>query len=174
MPRISHCVLRRAGSLCCGHPRGADGRQGPGYGTCLGRHYHLQRPPMAWHGGYPHWRLSVPAFQRRRQAPRRAGSPPSMAALRADHRGMPPRMGVSGKRRQSSQPRISRGQRRVGRPGLRRYGRIVYGGRSRRAAQAPAAVHPRQTKRTGRHREPAPTRTGRRNRRRHNWPESTG
>jgi len=46
--------------------------------------------------------------------------------------------------------------------------------RRTRAAQAPAAVHSRQTKPTGRHRGPAPTRTGRRNQRLRNWPESTG
>jgi len=132
--RVSHCVLRRAGKLCCGHSRGADGKRGPGSRTCLGRRWKFRWPPVAWHGGYPHWRLSVSAFQHRGPAQGRGGSPPSMAAFRADHRGMPPRMGVSGKRRQSSQPRISRGQRRAGRPGLLRYGRIVYGGRSRRAA----------------------------------------
>ncbi len=174
MPRVSHCLLRRAGKLCCGHPRGADGRRGPGSGTSVGRHYHLRWPPLAWHGGYPHWRLSMSTFQRRGEAPRRGGSPPFMATFRADHRGMPPRMGVSGKRRQSSQPRLSRGQRRAGRPGLRRYGRIVYSGRSRRAAQAPAAVHPRSAKPTGRHHAPARTKTGRPDRRRRNWPASTG
>jgi len=173
MPRISHCVLRRAGSLCCGHPRGADGRRGPGYSTCLGRRWNLRWPPMARNGGYPHWRLSVSAFQHCGPAQGRGRSPPSMAAFRADHWGVPTRMGVSGKRRQSSQHRISRGQRRVGRLGLRRYGRIVYGGRSRRAAQAPAAVHPRQTKPTGQHRGPVPTRTVRPSRRPRNWPVHT-
>ena len=137
---ISHCLLRRAGSICCGHPRGADGRQGPGSHTCLGRHYHLQWPPVAWSGGYYHWWISVPAILGQGQAQGDRRSPPSMAALRAHHQRVPTRMGLSGKRRQSYQHRLSRGPRRAGRAGLSSYGRIVYGGRSRRAAQATAAV----------------------------------
>jgi hypothetical protein len=140
VPRVPHCLLRRAGKLRCGHPRGADGGQGPGFGTSVGRHYHLRRSPVAWSGGYLTGRIPLHPFQRRGQTQGGRRPPAFMAALRAHHLRMPTRMGVSGKRRQSYQPRISRGPRRAGKAGLQGYGRTVYGGRSWRAAQTPAAV----------------------------------
>lgn len=82
--RISNCGLRRAGSLCGGHARGADGRRGPGSRACLGRCCQLRRQTVARPGGYRPWRLSVPAFQHRRTQARRQRPKAPLAPRRAD------------------------------------------------------------------------------------------
>ena len=58
----------------------------------------------------------------------RGRSAPPLAARRPGHLRMRTSLGVPRERPQSSQPRLSRGQGRAGRPGLRGYGRIVHGG----------------------------------------------
>lgn len=142
LPRISHYGLRRAGSLRSSHSRGADGRQGPGSGACLGRPYYLRRPTVARRRGYPHCGLPVPAILGCWPPSRRGGSPTPMAARRPDHPGMRSPDRVPRKCRQSSAPRISRSRPRAGRYGLRPCGRTVYGGGSRCAAPARTPVHP--------------------------------
>jgi hypothetical protein len=82
--RISNCGLRRAGSLCGGHARGADGGHGPGSRACLGRRCQLRRQTVARSGGYRPWRLSVPAFLHRRTQARRQRPKASLAPRRTD------------------------------------------------------------------------------------------
>ena len=84
--------------------------------------------PWRGRGGSRQCGLSVPAVQRRRQAQGRGRSAPPLAARCPRHRRMRTSLGVPRERPQSSQPRLSGGPKRAGRPGLRRYGRIVHGG----------------------------------------------
>ncbi len=160
LPPISICVSCRTGRLRRGHPRGADGRQGPGAGSCVGRRCHLRRPPVAWNGGHPHCGLSVPTVLRCRQAQGRERSPPPLAACRPHHRRMRAALRLSRECRPSSPPRLSRGRRKPGRHGLQTCGGPLHGGGSRRAPQARAAVRPCPTGRrpAGRPRAPAPAR----------------
>ena len=155
---ISCCGPCRTGNLRRGHPRGADGRRGPGSGACLGRRYQLRRPPLARRGGHRHCGLSVPAVLGRGQAPGRGRPAPSLAACRAHHRRGRAALRLPRKCRPSSPPRLPRSRRRTGRHGLPPCGGPLHGGGSRRAPQARAAVHPRDPRgrRTGRPRAPAP------------------
>ncbi|PWJ17602.1 hypothetical protein SAMN05421539_106213 [Jannaschia seohaensis] len=158
MPRISHCGSCRAGRLRRGRPRGADGRRGPGSGSCLGRRCHLRRPPLARRGGHRHCGLSVPAVLRRGQAQRRGRPAPPLAACRPDRRRNRAALRLPRERRPSSPPRFPRSRRRTGRHGLPPCGRPLHGGGSRRAPSARAAVHPRppRARLPGRPRAPAP------------------
>ncbi len=139
---ISHCVSCRTGRLRRGHPRGADGRQGPGAGSCVGRRCLLRRPTVAWSGGHRHCGLPVPIVQRGGQAEGCKRSPPPLAACRPHHRRMHAALRLSRECRPSSPPRLSRGRPRPGRHGLQSCGGPVHGGGSRRAPQARAAVRP--------------------------------
>ncbi len=69
MPRISHCESRRAGRLRRGHPRGADGRRGPGSRTCLGRRCYLRTAAL----GATRWTSSLRAIRASR-SPSRASA----------------------------------------------------------------------------------------------------
>lgn len=198
-PRLSCCGPCRTGNLCRSHSRGADGRRVPGSSACLGRRWNLRRPPVARCGGHRHCGLSVPAVLRRGQAPGRGRRAPPLAACRPHHRRMRAVLRLPRKCRPSSPPRLPRSRRRTGRHGLPPCGRPLHGGGSRRAPQARAAVHPRHPRGerdgrprapalapgrvaatgrnccgSGRRREPAPTRTGRRSRRRRRQRGSTG
>ena len=186
------------GKLRRSHSRGADGRRVPGSGCCLGRCWNLRRPPLARRGGHRHCGLSVPAVLRRGQTPGRRRPTPSLAACRPDHRRGRAALRLSRECRPSSPPRLPRSRRRTGRYGLPPCGRPLYGGGSRRAPQARAAVHPcnprggrtgrrrapalapgrvagtgRNCCASGRRRGPAPTRTDRRSRRRRRQRVST-
>ncbi len=189
-PRISCCGPCRTGNLRRSHSRGADGRRVPGSVCCLGRRCHLRRPPVARRGGHRHCRLSVPAVLCRGKASRRGRPAAPLAACRPHRRRMRAALRVPRECRPSSPPRLPRSRRRTGRHGLPPCGRPLHGGGSRRAAQARAPLHSRHPRggRTGRprapalgpgrvpgtgrnccgsgrRRGPAPTRTGRRNRR---------
>lgn len=152
-PRISCCGPCRTGNLRRSHSRGADGRRGPGSRACLGRRCNLRRPPVARFGGHRYCGLSVPAVLRRRQTARHRGSAPPLAACRPDHRRVRATLRLSRKCRPSSPPRLPRSRQRTGRHGLPPCGRPLYGGGSRCAPQARAAVHPRHP-RGGRHGRP--------------------
>lgn len=156
-PRISCCGLRRAGRLRRVHPRGADGRRGPGSRACLGRHCHLRRPPVAPRGGHRHCGLSVPAVLSGRQAQGCRRPAPPLAACRPDHRRGRAALRVPRECRPSSPPRLPRSRQRTGRHGLQACGWPLHGGGSRRAPQARAAVHPCHPRggRAGRPRAPA-------------------
>jgi len=196
-PRISCCGPCRTGDLRRSHSRGADGGRVPGSGCCLGRRWNLRRPPMARRGGYRHCGLSVPAVLCRRQTPGRGRPAPPLAACCPHHRRGPAALRLPRKCRPSSPPRLPRSRCRTGRHGLQACGRPLHGGGSRRAPQARAPVHPRHPRggRTGRPRAPAlapgrvagtgpsccgsgrrpapaPTRTGRPNRRHRRKPVS--
>ena len=198
-PRISCCGPCRTGNLRHGHPRGADGRRVPGSGCCLGRCWNLRRPPVARRGGHRHCGLSVPAVLGRGQAPGCQRPAPPLAACRPHHRRGRAALRVPRECRPSSPPRLPRSRQRIGRHGLPPCGRPLHGGGSRRASQAREALHPRHPRGgragrpgapalapgrvagtgrrccgSGRRRGPAPTRTGRRSRRRLNWQDCTG
>jgi hypothetical protein len=106
---IPHCLFRRAGSLRRGHPRGADGGQGPGSRACLGRCQSLRWPPVAWQGFSRHWRIPLPAVFLRRPAARQERPPPSLAGHRPDRRRSRPGMVLLRKRRRSPQCGSRRG-----------------------------------------------------------------
>ncbi len=198
-PRISCCGPCRTGNLRRSHSRGADGRRVPGSRACLGRRCHLRWPPVAWCGGYRHCRLSVPAVLCRGQAPGRRRPAPPLAACRPHHRRGRTALRLPRECRPSSAPRFPRSRQRTGRHGLPPCGGPLHGGGSRRAPQARAALHPRDTRGrrpgrprapalapgrvagtgrnccgSGRRRGPAPTRTGRPNRHRRRKRVSTG
>jgi hypothetical protein len=156
-PRISCCGPCRTGNLRRSHSRGADGRRGPGSGTCLGRRCHLRRPPMARRGGHRHCGLSVPAVLRRGQAQGRRRPAPPLAACRQDRRRDRAALRVPRECRPSSPPRLPRSRRRIGRHGLPPCGGPLHGGGSWRAPQARAALHPRppRARPPGRPRAPA-------------------
>ena len=189
-PRISNCGPCRTGNLRRSHSRGADGRRVPGSRACLGRCWNLRRPLMARRGGHRHCGLSVPAVLRRGKAPGCGRPAPPLAACRPDHRRGRAALRLPRECRPSSPPRLPRSRQRTGRHGLQACGGPLYGGGSRRAPQARAALHPRHPRRgrAGRPRAPAleparvagterkscecgrrrgqvPTRTGRRNQR---------
>ena len=155
---LPNCVSCRTGRLCRGHPRGADGRQGPGGGASLGRRCHIRRPPVAWNGGHRHCGLSVPTFQFGGQAKGRGRPPPPLAACRAHHRRGRTTLRLPRECRPSSPPRLSRGRRRPGPHGLPPCGGSLHGGGSRRAAQARAAVRARPQGRRPAGRPHAPAR----------------
>ncbi len=190
-PRISCCGPCRTGNLRRSHSRGADGRRVPGSRACLGRCCHLRRPPVARRGGHRHCGLSVPAILRRGQAPGRGRPAPPLAPCRPHHWRGRAALRIPRKCRPSSPPRLPRSRRRTGRHGVQACGGPLHGGGSWCAPQARAAVHPRNPRggragrprapalgpgrvagtgqnccASGRHRGPAPTRTGRRSRRR--------
>lgn len=198
-PRISCCGPCRTGNLRRSHSRGADGRRVPGSGCCLGRCWNLRRPPLARRGGHRHCGLSVPAVLRRGKAPGRGRPAPPLAACRSDHWRGRAALRVPRECRPSSPPRLPRSRQRTGRHGLPPCGRPVHGGGSRRASQAGTPVHPRHPPRgrpgrphapalapgrvagtgrnccgCGRRPAPAPTRTGRPNRRHARKQASTG
>lgn len=156
-PRISCCGPCRTGNLRRSHPRGADGRRGPGSGTCLGRRCQLRRPPVARRGGHRHCGLSVPAVFRRGQAPGRGRSASPLAACRPHHRRNQTALRLPRECRPSSPPRLPRSRRRTGLHGLQACGRPLHGGGSRRAPQARTPFHPRHPRgrRVGRPRAPA-------------------
>lgn len=191
-PRISCCGPCRTGNLRRSHSRGADGRRVPGSRASLGRRCHLRRPSLARRGGHRHCGLSVPAVLRRGQAPgcRRFAAP--LAACRPDRWRDRAAVRLPRECRPSSPPRLPRSRRRTGRHGLPPCGRPLHGGGSRRAPQARTSLHPRNPRRrragqprapalvpgrvaatgrscygSGRRPAPAPTRTGRPNRRHH-------
>lgn len=189
-PRISCCGPCRMGNLRRSHSRGADGRHVPGSGCCLGRRCLLRRPPLARRGGHRQCGLSVPAVLGGWQAPGRGRPAPPLAACRPHHRRGRAALRFPRECRPSSPPRLPRSRQRTGRHGLPPCGRPLHGGGSRRAPQARAAIHPRHPRRgrvgrprapalgpgrvagtgrsccgSGRRPGPAPTRTGRRNRR---------
>ena len=189
-PRISFCGPCRTGNLRRSHSLGADGRRVPGSGCCLGRRWNLRRPPMVRRGGHRHCGLSVPAVLRRWQAPGCRRPAPPLAARRPHHRRGRAALRLPRECRPSSPPRLPRSRRRTGPHGLPPCGRPLHGGGSRRAPQARTPVHPRHPPRgragrprapalapgrvagtgrnccaSGRRRGPAPTRTGRPNRR---------
>ncbi len=142
VPPIPNCVSCRTGGLRRGHPRGADGRQGPGAGASLGRCCHIRRPPVARSGGHRHCGIPVPAVQRRGQAEGGKRPPPPLAPCRSHHRRGRTALRLPRECRPSSPPRLSRRRRRPGRHGLPPCGGPVHGGGSRRAPQARAAVRP--------------------------------
>ncbi len=163
-PRAHHCLSRisccgpcRTGNLRRSHPRGADGRRGPGSHACLGRRCHIRRPSVARRGGHRHCGISVPAVLGRGPTARHRGSAPSLAACRPYHRRMRATLRLPRKRRPSSAPRFPRSRQRTGRHGLQACGRPFYGGGSRCAPSARAPVHPRHPRggRAGRPRAPA-------------------
>lgn len=156
-PRISNCGPCRTGNLRRGRSRGADGRRGPGSGTCLGRRCQFRRPPVARRGGHRHCGLSVPTVLHCRPTARQRRPAPPLAACRAHHWRGRAAFRLSRECRPSSPPRFPRGRRRAGRHGLPPCGRPLYGGGSRCSAQTRAAVHPCHPRggRTGRPRAPA-------------------
>lgn len=153
---------------------------------------------VARRGGHRHCGLSVPAVLRRGQTPGRGRPAPPLAACRPHHRRGRTALRLPRECRPSSPPRLPRSRQRTGRHGLPPCGRPIHGGGSRRTPQAGAAVHPRHTRggragrprapalvpgrvagtgrnscASGRRRGPAPTRTGRRSRRRRRQRAST-
>ena len=92
LSRISHCGLRRAGSLRRGPARGADGRRGPGSRACLGRRCQLRRPPVARRRGHRRLRAirasrsRSPAGGWRRPTPVISGRTSRGSSARSDHR----------------------------------------------------------------------------------------
>ena len=198
-PRISCCGPCRTGNLRRSHSRGADGRRVPGSRACLGRRCQFRRPPVARRGGHRHCGLSVPAVLRRGQAPGGGRPAAPLAACRPHHWRGRATLRLPRKCRPSSPPRLPRSRQRTGRHGLPPCGRPLHGGGSRRTPQARAALHSRHPRRgrpgrprapalapvrvagtgrnccgSGRRRGPAPTRTGRRSRRRRRQRASTG
>ena len=189
-PRVSNCGPCRTGNLRCSHSRGADGRRDLGSRACLGRRCQFRRPSVARRGGHRHCGLSVPTVLRRRPTPRQRRPAPPLAACCPHHRRGRTTLRLPRECRPSSPPRLPRGRQRIGRHGLPPCGRPLYGGGSRCAPQARAAVHPRRPRggRAGRplapalgtgrvagtgrsccvcgpRRGPVPTRTGKRSRR---------
>ena len=189
-PRISCCGPCRTGNLRRSHSRGADGRCVPGSRASLGRRWNLRWPRVARRGGHRHCGLSVPAVLCRRQTPGRGRPAPPLAACRPHHRRGRAALRLPRECRPSSPPRLPRSRQRTGRHGLPPCGRPLHGGGSRSAPQAGTPVHPRHPRGgrpgrprapalapgrvagtgrnccgSGRHRGPAPTRTGRRSRR---------
>lgn len=139
--RLSNCLFRRAGEPCSGHSRGTDGRQGPGSRACLERSQILRRQALARQGSYPHCRISLPAVQHGRKAPRRRRPAALVAGSRADHRRSAARRRVCRERRRAHRSGTCRRRRRASPLGLQPKSGPVHSARSGRSPSASPPLH---------------------------------